>query len=357
MATALLLWSSSKEKKQENPENAPPSGQASKPESSKHRSRRASKQNASSGAPKRPPQRGLGVAQLERLRLQDPGKKNVESDPSQAHNLQLLFPFSVSDPPGNLSFGPFPPTNYTQMRGQIGNGGFPVVGREFSVGSGEFPLQPAADRLRSPASSAHEVRFPMARELPSTQMPQLCMFNQCEACAKEERIQRQTTQNPLNGWSSSSRFPDAEMDGCNFLGLNLGGGRAVDRGSMDFGGRGGWCGGSSGMHVFEELVSGPTQVDSLNDPPETMENRSNRLVEQGVDVAALAQRKGKWVGEGILKEYDFFPGKESYNNNSYSSSRRGAVSVTAVSTADAVAGEAYSPSPSYTGYLDLSLKL
>lgn len=40
-------------------------------------------------------------------------------------------------------------------------------------------------------------------------------------------------------------------NGEDFLGLNIGSGRAVDGGSRGFGGRGEWRGGSSGMHVDE----------------------------------------------------------------------------------------------------------
>ncbi|XP_058090765.1 uncharacterized protein LOC131237116 isoform X2 [Magnolia sinica] len=321
MATALLLWSSSKEKEHEDPENTPSDTQELKQESSKPRSKRASKSSAPSAMPKRPPQRGLGVAQLERLRLQERWKKLVESDPSQAQNLHFQFPFPVSDPSTSFSFTRFAPANYAalvadaQMRGRVGNAGFTAAGGDFSGVHGVFPDQSAVDRIRIAAAAAHEARLQMARELSSSQNLQ-CLSDQCEVCVKK-RIEGENS--GFHGWNNS-RFAEMDTNGCDFLGLNLGGGRAIDEGCNGFGGRGERCGASSGTHVYE-----------------------------GVEVVAAAQRKGKCVGGCNVKEYEFFPGKGS-------SSRGGGASV-AVSAADAMVGEVSSSSNPSSSFLDLSLKL
>lgn len=121
MATPVLLMASSNEKKAMGEED-------SRPE--KHRSTR---RNGRSNGPsqKKQPQRGMGVAQLERLRLQERWKKMTEVN--QLHQYQIPPPGTFSDY-SSTTPSQFVPATYSSINGCAGQFQADpyLVGRELS---------------------------------------------------------------------------------------------------------------------------------------------------------------------------------------------------------------------------------
>ncbi|XP_077211092.1 uncharacterized protein LOC143846525 [Tasmannia lanceolata] len=321
MATALMLWSSTKEIGVEDKEKKP-ENELSPPEMNREIVRTKGKRNGKSNATaqKRQPQRGLGVAQLERLRLQERWRKITEIQPPQPQNLHLQYAFPFVDPRIDNSYTRFAigalnesqsstSQNSILPRYWIGNGGGDSSLR--CIYSDQISL----DRFQI---GPHEARFQrrnqiavaeMARELSSTENTN-CISDQCEFCIKKKRLHGQ------NSRFKSGRFGEIATEGCDFLDLNLGP-RSIDGKSNDSSGRGERRADSSRLHAA-----------------------------QAVEAVAV-QRKGKLQAEcerGIM-EYEFFPPK----SNSSSS-----ISGFPVSAHPKV-GEASSSSSS--NFLDLSLKL
>lgn len=219
MATALFLWpsSSSKENGDEDHEQKPPTeAQEPKPEASKPRSKRAAK--AQTALQKKQPQRGLGVAQLERLRLQERwSNKYRETDRSlapapvsaldQAQSLAFPFAFPAVDPETGISMARFAPPSYYETalaEAQIRSQQCALQRYRIANGGGGIPptagLSPGPTQLDRCRIAAPEARFQgrsgfsyggapsfeammVARELSSSQKTQ-CVSNQCEVCAK-----------------------------------------------------------------------------------------------------------------------------------------------------------------------------
>ncbi|GMH05674.1 hypothetical protein Nepgr_007514 [Nepenthes gracilis] len=96
MATQLLLGSTNDPTAQKS---VLITGGESKPEPAMPRARKSGKQQ-NGPAQKKQPQRGMGVAQLERLRLQERWKKMTEISPSvHPHHVKYPNPYPYFDPP------------------------------------------------------------------------------------------------------------------------------------------------------------------------------------------------------------------------------------------------------------------
>lgn len=210
MSTALYLWSSSSNGDQDEEQKLPLEAreQLNVEPAKPARSKRAAKSHAA--LPKKQPQRGLGVAQLERLRMQTdrplpPSPVPAALDLSQNHHFPFAFP--AVDPETGMSVARLAPASYydafaeAQIRSQqlalqryrIANGG----GMPPADSRGIFPDPTQLDRCRIPApetSFQGRSGFPyggatnveammVARELSSSQKTQ-CLSNQCEVCAK-----------------------------------------------------------------------------------------------------------------------------------------------------------------------------
>ncbi|XP_072988767.1 uncharacterized protein [Typha latifolia] len=171
MASTYLFWSSSSCDDGAAAAETQPSQPAAKP-----RTRKAAKP----AAPKRPPQRGLGVAQLERLRLQERWKKMTESDagrdiqpiqPVQIHHAPFPYPGYWCQSP---SPSPAAPIGYIPRCRPTNLGFGSVLHDHYSM-----------DRWRM-GSTTPGIAL---SEPPSNQriLPQ-CFSDQCEFCARKKRL-------------------------------------------------------------------------------------------------------------------------------------------------------------------------
>ncbi|KAG1368216.1 translation initiation factor IF-2-like [Cocos nucifera] len=178
---ALLLWSSaaSPSSSQENrndsaaqnrlpppPDSAPKDSSPARPKPKK--------------ASKRPPQRGLGVAQLERLRLQERWKKITETHPARE-----IQPF-----PGQLSTYEYPAA--VSGSGLVQAPGMCCIQRcpqasQGLAGRSVLQEQYALDRYRMGRGEGRFQVGSLFPELPSNQKMQ-CFTDQCEFCARKKRL-------------------------------------------------------------------------------------------------------------------------------------------------------------------------
>lgn len=156
----------------------------SRPENGKQSGRRKPKSNEK----KKQPQRGMGVAQLERLRLQERWKKI-----STHHNPLLLQPHYIKPHTNNHNFVPasFPdPTSFVSSYGdgvdvnrgfllpKLGNGGFSE-----QVGPGQLEAEPYGFGYSNSGFRAGNVARETSNELSS--MPNVnCYNSKCDLCHK-----------------------------------------------------------------------------------------------------------------------------------------------------------------------------
>ncbi|KAF8414016.1 hypothetical protein HHK36_002014 [Tetracentron sinense] len=334
MATSLLPWNSSNEKTcrvggEGELEHKIMEEQETRSETSvKQRGRKNGKSNGSSQ--KKQPQRGLGVAQLERLRLQERWKKITEIDQIPSQNPYHQFQFPFIDQPNGVSvptIARFGPANYGGLNDaqsssqqalgfhpyRLGNSGFNSSGRASGMRA-ILPDQFHTDRYRIAAQETRfqsENLFETEKELTSIQKMH-CLSDQCEICVKKKRINAENL--GYNG-GRGKYSGTMQIDGCDFLALNLGRNRTIDGESRDFGVRGASHAGYPGPNVDEE-----------------------------VEVVAI-HRKGNSVGGNVLMEYEFIPGSSNKESSS---------------PAEASAGPVFSeasPPTTATNFIDLSLKL
>ncbi|XP_020091385.1 uncharacterized protein LOC109712304 isoform X2 [Ananas comosus] len=183
MATAFLLWSSSASAGDADATPPPETKAPSTAPATKQKPRRAPKPSA----PKRPPQRGLGVAQLERLRLQERWKTTTESDPSSPREihptplLHLPVPF-----PGSSPHAPPPPPTalcYLHRSSLSANLGLGLAPSAQSLLHDHYP----ADRWRiaAPDPLFHLPEPPSNQKIATTMQ---CFSDQCEFCATKKRL-------------------------------------------------------------------------------------------------------------------------------------------------------------------------
>ncbi|XP_039131427.1 uncharacterized protein LOC120267812 isoform X1 [Dioscorea cayenensis subsp. rotundata] len=189
MATAFLLWPaapSSSPERSHIPDQEPDPGQDPTPlPIAKPKARKA---GGKQPAPKRPPQRGLGVAQLERLRLQERWSKITDPEfhpsPPQlppysppAPNFDGVPPVWNDHPPGSPGYC------YIQRYRALN----PVIPPYGSLPTGRSVLhdQYAMDRIRFSGSGLQAASPPSVIEPPSNQMPQ-CLSSHCELCTRNQ---------------------------------------------------------------------------------------------------------------------------------------------------------------------------
>ncbi|XP_010277886.1 PREDICTED: uncharacterized protein LOC104612234 [Nelumbo nucifera] len=311
---------------------------------------------------KKPPQRGLGVAQLERLRLQERWKMMTEMDPFLCQSLkdqaqfQFSFPFVNQQPSGiSAPLSGLGPTNYAGPNSSllsshtlayyscsVGNGGISGV----PVASGVRPVYYSqrfeADRSRI---GSHERRFQNGhsiesrKELSSIQTMHGLSDEQSYLWAKYKK--HSNGDNLEYGGAGRHRWV-MPIDDRGFLGLDLGCNRNLD------GERGNVGDGAGGARL------------RLDRPK----------VHEEAKVLAV-QRKGRTVIGEVVMEYDFFPCSEGgggdrrkmeMNNNGWCSTQQtegssssSSSAATSSSRAGVVVGEASTSRSAH--FLDLSLKL
>ncbi|XP_042479198.1 uncharacterized protein LOC122060095 [Macadamia integrifolia] len=333
-------------------------------ETVKQRVRKNGKSSGSSQ--KKPPQRGLGVAQLERLRLQERWKKMTEiNQPHQGplnnndHQYQFSFPFAdhrngVSVPysrfgpvnPGGLTNDGHVSTSHMQTQAQahplhpyrFANGGFSGNAGTFFCGRPVFPDQFQMDRLKVPTQEArfhsgNPNLYETSKELSSTQTQNQmlhCSSDQCDICKKKH----------IHGGNLGYNYiapRNYHGDGFDYLSLNLGSNKPINR----------------------------DQRRDVGVNPATFSVPDNAHEE--AEVLAV-HRQEKSIGGSVFMEYDFFPQKADRSVTDINSSATTATTNTggyssytdhfflAGVTAAGAAREA-SLTTHNTNSLDLSLKL
>ncbi|KAL5731137.1 hypothetical protein ACHQM5_003895 [Ranunculus cassubicifolius] len=271
-------------------------------------------------------QRGVGVAQLERLRLQERWKFMTEMDPVTPpssilqHPLQFQSPVPYFDPktrplPVSLNRGGgrlFSDPSHVHYEGddfngggfsfyRYSNGGFGSDSvRSLSVGSnGGFEMKHGGEEPQRFQTLNQVVEQP-AKELSSIQMTH-CLSEKCGFCFKKKR---QTPE--MIGFK--------QMNGFDSLGLSLGSPRSFDGNVKTFG---------------------------LN-------------TEEVVEVKAVHRKKNAVRGESVFMEYEFFPSSSTSSN---SCSGSGSNKDSSVSEGMGGGSGSVSPTTPTAHFLDLSLKL
>lgn len=192
MATSFFLWSSSQHKGEDGGGRG---GDGSpSPATAKTKIRKGGA-GAKASVPKRPPQRGLGVAQLEQLRVQERFNKITELD-SSAHGVAPLhFPHLSPVPTVPPVYGA--PLAYSvghhldcylhrlrpMVPGQAAFVGTAAGSATRSVLGDQYAMD---GYWRTAAAAAGEARFLVGSpfpEPPSNQITQ-CLSDQCEFCIR-----------------------------------------------------------------------------------------------------------------------------------------------------------------------------
>ncbi|PQQ07343.1 uncharacterized protein Pyn_06777 [Prunus yedoensis var. nudiflora] len=264
MATPMLLMASEQSTTQEPTKSLVGFYEESKPESTK--STKGTKKSGKASNSKKQPQRGLGVAQLERLRLQDRWKKMTELpqlQPQPQHqNPTRTLPGPLASVP--VQYGASSYNGPLLIKGSGGNGLFGFVGQRVGNGSGfgyvggnnlVVELNPSPYAIGAP-----DPRFEVGAVYETSK--------EVSSIPKQKKRLNSRNYMCLNGRSGKSAA-SLPINSSGFLRLNpeAGGGQVVGRSTVNSGFR--------------------------ND-------------DQGVEVRAV-HRKGSSAGGGIFMEYDFFP--------------------------------------------------
>ncbi|KAA8523815.1 hypothetical protein F0562_010238 [Nyssa sinensis] len=298
------------------------------------------KKSKSNELKKKQPQRGMGVAQLERLRLQERCKKLTEINPLHSLNLHQphFFPSSLAGPtpacvPVQFAkYSTYGPMNGVGRSGlypapllqnqRFVNGGFHGLCDSSGIGrvsTAQFQVDPSGVGALSPGFRDGNA-IETSGELSS--MPNMgCYSEHSGVCHKNNRI------NGGNFGCKGVRDMHTELSpihGCILLGFNLGNNQKTDGESQDGSTRALSHAGYAGYNVDQE-----------------------------VEVVAV-HRKRSSGGGSVLMEYEFFPGKGGRSSSSEEYLKMGS---------EASDGEAYScVTTATTGVnasnsIDLSLKL
>ncbi|KAI4322864.1 hypothetical protein L6164_022516 [Bauhinia variegata] len=348
MATSLLLMASNHQNSTHDSTKEPLCGSDEyRPEPSKGRGRRS---NPKGPDQKKQPQRGLGVAQLERLRLQEIKKMNeIPRLPEQNQHQFLQYhrsqalPFTVHDPFGSvpLRYGPealhgallSPRQHVTRsqtlpftvglplMTGNrggfnvLGDGGWLVTNQAAPFGLGAPPPMSSV-LVGSPSETSKELS-----SMPNTHS----VSDHSEVCLKRWNLDNVKELKTRSNRLSDYLWP---INGSDFLGFGSQQSPTLTAESCDF---------------------------STRVAPIDTTNYVSRKNDECVEVVAV-HRKGNVMTGKVFMEYEFFPGKNVRGTTSKELELPTVASV-------AVAGEA-SPLTATADYgdtasnsIDLSLKL
>ncbi|XP_038900102.1 protein SPOROCYTELESS-like [Benincasa hispida] len=179
---------------------------------------------------KKPPQRGLGVAQLERLRLQDKWNKITEMSPPhhfiQSHSPTFLLDNTLTNFP--LQFPAAAPVMVATDSGggggvlgfdhqglvvqRIGNhGGFLAGGEPYSHGGGVLIGNSSVEASRELSSIP---------KLPPPSLPPSCDSDHCDICFKKKRVNFSNLMKEKNINIAAAETPPLAAAGFDFLGLS-----------------------------------------------------------------------------------------------------------------------------------------
>ncbi|KAF8024004.1 hypothetical protein BT93_F1261 [Corymbia citriodora subsp. variegata] len=315
-------------------------------EPSKPRSRKTGKTHP----PKKQPQRGMGVAQLERLRLQDQERWTKMSEiPPQPYPPYFL-PHSNPQRPGFSFPGPLdavggvpvqyytPPPTHPLPAVSTGLG----LGLGLGLGMGRGLLVPrkddgGGDHGRSaPASVRARVMFaafgagaPVGeggsskavetpRELSSIPNAQQCVSDRCDVCLKKKRTDSHNAGLFITR-ARENHLEKMRVGNCDFLGLNL---------------------------EVPQAKAASTPIYTTHNLDDDDDD------DQNVEVTAI-RRRVNVSGGGVSMEYEFFPGKSGRSTWTEGLNFPAGEEVAADADADASedgGGEA-------SNSIDLSLKL
>ncbi|KAF2285916.1 hypothetical protein GH714_008943 [Hevea brasiliensis] len=306
---------------------------------------RGSKPSKGPPARKKQPQRGMGVAQLERLRCQE--MKTTGTNQLESCNLQpanSLLPDLINSVPiqyGSVSYGVpmfsggrFLAFDQGLLVKQIENGG--IAELNGSPGLGQFLVNPyvfGAPDMRVRVGTTAAV-FETSKELSS--MPKMMQHYEhtpSDVCVKKKRFNGENI-----GYHNGRREKFAEIsaiNGSDFLGLNL-------ENQIDLNDQMGGFSARAARSAFD----------------------ANHNLSEGVELVAI-HRKGNTTGGTVFMEYEFFPGEKSGKSSTCSKEMEfpaeASVAVVEGGEASCVTTSDYSGSSSASNAasnsVDLSLKL
>ncbi|XP_048441792.1 uncharacterized protein LOC103965961 isoform X2 [Pyrus x bretschneideri] len=301
MATPMLLMASERNTTKQPAKTLFGSYDESKSEPTKPTKTTKKSSTKASSNTKKQPQRGLGVAQLERLRLQDwkkmtevpqlqpqPQVLNLPPLPHHHHHHQYQNPINLPDPLNSVpvQYGASRFNGPSVMNGCGGSAAsttcfYGLVGQRVGNGSGfgyaggnnlVTNLDPSPYGVGAPDPRVQSgAVYETSRELSSMPKIQSLSSDCCDHCLKKKRFISGDYM-ALNGWSDKSATV-SPINGSDFLGLN------PETGSF-------------GDRVVSRAAG--------------YLGRSNLVDDQGVGVRAV-HRKGGSAGGGIFMEYEFFP--------------------------------------------------
>ncbi|KAG6473189.1 hypothetical protein ZIOFF_067101 [Zingiber officinale] len=207
MATSFFLWPSSQNKPEEAGGGGAASGYPAGATVAKAKIRKGGG-GAKTAGPKRPPQRGLGVAQLEQIRLQELGTPPHDLQP---FSFQQLSPVAAG--PSAIYGAPVSYTVGLPMHGYL-HRLRPMSVTSFggaSAGSAARPVLADPFALDGHRRTAAEDRFRVGGpfpEPPSNQITQ-CLSDQCEFCARKKRL------------FGNNQSPNLSNGGADYFEMNL----------------------------------------------------------------------------------------------------------------------------------------
>ncbi|XP_039026689.1 protein SPOROCYTELESS [Hibiscus syriacus] len=280
MATSLTLSSPNTD----NP-TTKPMGDEAKPAMEFVKSNKGKKPNGKAPCPKKQPQRGMGVAQLERLRKMNETRTTtgITQFPCEtrgaAGNVPVLHgivrygvPMVINGGSGGL-WGSGSETDGLMMQRVVGNGGFGGFNGQVLVGN-PGNLQVGCGVVEA------------SKELSSMPKFQHCKPDRCDSCFKKKRCNGETG-GILNQYGQI--FPRKEVD---FHGRNLENNQNYTNEEMNgFSARA-----ARSAYTYAAATGG--QMNNIN---------------ESVDLLAI-HKKGNSVGTGsYVMEYEFFPEKNGRN--------------------------------------------
>ncbi|MBA0848504.1 hypothetical protein Goshw_003144 [Gossypium schwendimanii] len=323
MATSLTLLTPNTD----NPTTKPMEDEA-KPAMEFVKSNKGRKPSGKGPYQKKQPQRGMGVAQLERLRKMSETRTTTTinqfgCEAVGASNVPVLHgvanygvpPMMINGGSGGL-WGWGADTDGLIMQRVVGNGGFGGFNSQVLVGN------PGNVQVGCAAASVVEA----SKELSSMPKFQHCKPEHCDLCFKKKRCNMENGK--FNGGLFNQFGQAFPNKGTDFHGWNL----------------------ENNQNTNEEMMKGFSARAARSAYAYAATGQMN--INETVDVVAI-HRKGNSFGTGsYVMEYEFFPGKNGRNT----ASKEWEFPEEASSSAITVGGEA-SYANNAPNCVDLSLKL